>query len=85
MSSGEQGDFTNNEPTSQSSSGSSITLTALISSLPEEERVILILHFVKNLTTAEIATKLGVPERSVKGVLSSGRSRLSAALNFPPT
>lgn len=62
---------------------SSLTLADLISSLPEEERIILVLHFVKNLTTTEIAEKLGVPERSVMTVLAMGRSRLSAAFNFP--
>ena len=61
----------------------SLTLVDLISSLPEEERIILVLHFVKNLSTAQIAEKLGVPERSVIAVLTSGRSRLSAAFDFP--
>jgi RNA polymerase sigma factor (sigma-70 family) len=61
----------------------SLTLVDLISSLPEEERIILVLHFVKNLSTAQIAEKLGVPERSVIAVLISGRSRLSAAFDFP--
>lgn len=63
---------------------SALTLADLIASLPEEERIILILHFVKNLTTIQIAEKLGVPERSVVAVLSSGRARLSEAFNFPP-
>lgn len=62
---------------------SSLTLVDLISSLPEEERIVLVLHFVKNFSTAQIAEKLGVPERSVIAVLASGRSRLSAAFNFP--
>jgi RNA polymerase sigma factor (sigma-70 family) len=61
-----------------------LTLADLIASLPEEERIILILHFVKNQSTTQIAQKLGVPERSVMAVLSSGRSRLSQAFNFPP-
>ncbi|NDE71901.1 MAG: sigma-70 family RNA polymerase sigma factor [Actinobacteria bacterium] len=60
-----------------------LTLVDLIASLPEEERIILVLHFVKNLSTNQIAEKLGVPERSVIAVLASGRSRLSAAFNFP--
>ena len=62
----------------------SLTLVDLIASLPEEERIILVLHFVKNLSTSQIAEKLGVPERSVVAVLTSGRVRLSAAFNFPP-
>ncbi|MEY3107732.1 MAG: hypothetical protein RL730_83 [Actinomycetota bacterium] len=59
------------------------TLAQLIAALPEEERVILMLYFVKNLTIAEIAAKIGVPERSVRTVLESGRSRLRSTLDFP--
>jgi RNA polymerase sigma factor (sigma-70 family) len=59
------------------------TLAQLIAALPEEERIILMLYFVKNLSTAEIATKIGVPERSVRTVLESGRSRLRSTLDFP--
>ncbi|MFM7542047.1 MAG: RNA polymerase sigma factor [Actinomycetales bacterium] len=59
------------------------TLAQLIAALPEEERVVLLLYFVKNLSTAEIATKIGVPERSVRTVLESGRSRLRSSLDFP--
>jgi RNA polymerase sigma factor (sigma-70 family) len=55
----------------------------LIAALPEEERVILMLYFVKNLSIAEIAAKIGVPERSVRTVLESGRSRLRSTLDFP--
>jgi RNA polymerase sigma factor (sigma-70 family) len=59
------------------------TLAELIASLPEEERVILMLHFVKNLSVREIASKIGVPERSVSTVLASGRARLRSTLDFP--
>jgi len=59
------------------------TLAQLIAALPEEERVILMLYFVKNLSIAEIAAKIGVPERSVRTVLESGRSRLRSTLDFP--
>lgn len=62
-------------------------LAALIASLPEEERVVLTLHYVKDKSATEIAQLLGVPTRAVEGVLASGRARLSAALGlrFPPT
>jgi DNA-directed RNA polymerase specialized sigma24 family protein len=43
----------------------------------------LTLYFVKRISTSEIATKLGVPERAVSAVLSSGRARMSAIFNFP--
>ena len=59
------------------------TLAELIEALPEEERIVLTLHFMRRLSTAQIATKIGVPENAVIAVLSSGRARLSSALNFP--
>ena len=59
------------------------TLSELIATLPEEERVILTLHFLRQLPVAEISGKLGVPERAVNAVLASGRARLHAALNLP--
>jgi RNA polymerase sigma factor (sigma-70 family) len=60
-----------------------LTLRDFLDSLPEEERVVLTLYFVKRISTSEIATKLGVPERAVSAVLSSGRARMSAIFNFP--
>jgi RNA polymerase sigma factor (sigma-70 family) len=59
------------------------TLAQLIADLPEEERIVMMLFFVKNLSTAEIATRIGVPERSVRTVLASGRARLRSTLDFP--
>ena len=44
--------------------------------------MILTLHFLRQLTVAEISGTLGVPERAVNAVLSSGRARLRAALNL---
>ncbi|NCW46859.1 MAG: sigma-70 family RNA polymerase sigma factor [Actinobacteria bacterium] len=46
------------------------TVIELIASLPVEERIILLLYFGQNLSTAEIAIKIGVPERSVSAVLA---------------
>jgi len=60
-----------------------LTLSEFIDSLPEEERVVLTLYFVKRCTVAEIASVLGVPERAISAVLSSGRARMSAVFNFP--
>jgi RNA polymerase sigma factor (sigma-70 family) len=61
------------------------TLAELIESLPEEERIVLLLYFAKNLSVADIATKIGVPERSVAAVLASGRARLRSSFDFPST
>ena len=56
-------------------------ITQLLSSLPEEERIILTMHYIKGLTNNEIAEILGVPERAVESVITSGKSRLLSALN----
>jgi DNA-directed RNA polymerase specialized sigma24 family protein len=52
------------------------TIAELIATLPEEERLILTLHLVNMISVTEIADKLGVPERAVISVITSGRSRL---------
>jgi RNA polymerase sigma factor (sigma-70 family) len=59
------------------------TLAELIDSLPEEERVVLTLHYMRQLSVTEIAGRIGVPERAVSAVLASARARLSSAFNFP--
>jgi RNA polymerase sigma factor (sigma-70 family) len=58
------------------------TLSELIATLPEEERVVLTLHYLRQLSIAEIAGAIGVPERSINAVLASGRTKLSSALNI---
>ena len=63
------------------SDGSGKTIAELISTLPEEERLILTLHLVNMISTAEIAEKLGVPERAVVSVITTGRSRLIALIS----
>ncbi len=59
------------------------TLAEFIAALPEEERIVLTLHFLRQNSIADIAAKIGVPERAVRAVLASGRARLSSAFNFP--
>ena len=56
-------------------------LSELLSSLPEEERFILTMHCIRSMTAKEIAETLGVPERAVQSVITSGKSRLLSALN----
>jgi len=58
------------------------TLAQVLASLPEEERIILTLHYLKSMSAEEIATLLKVPQRSVDGVISSGKARLSAVLGL---
>ena len=58
------------------------TLAEFLSSLPEEERIILTMYYVKSLSAQEIAASLGVPERSVTTVIIAGRARLTVGLNL---
>jgi len=60
------------------------SLAEVIASLPEEERVVLSLHYVKGMATAEIAQTLGVPQKAVSTVMEQGKKRLFQALDFPP-
>jgi RNA polymerase sigma factor (sigma-70 family) len=58
------------------------TLAQVLESLPQEERIILTMHYLRSMSAQEIATMLKVPERSVVGVISSGKARLSAILEL---
>ena len=58
------------------------TLAEFLAGLPEEERIILTLHYVKSLSVQEIAAMLRVPERCVTAVIISGRTRLTLGLNL---
>jgi RNA polymerase sigma factor (sigma-70 family) len=58
------------------------TLADALASLPEEERIILTLHYLKSMSAAEIASLLGVPERSVVAIINQGKARLSALLGL---
>ena len=41
-------------------------LSELLASLPEEERFILTMHYIRSMSAKEIAETLGVPERAVR-------------------
>jgi DNA-directed RNA polymerase specialized sigma24 family protein len=56
------------------------TLAEVLNELPEEERVILTMHLLRGLAASDIANFIGVPERAVISLISSGKSRLSALL-----
>ena len=56
------------------------SIAEILESLPEEERLILTMHYVYQITAAEIAGKLGVSERAVLSVISTGRSRLISSI-----
>ena len=58
------------------------TVAEVLKELPEEERIILTMHYLKSMSAADIASLLGVPERSVDAIIRQGKSRLSAILGI---
>ena len=58
------------------------TLSEVLAALPDEERIILVMHYLRSMPPSEIAQKLGVPERSVTAVIASGKARLSKVLGI---
>lgn len=58
------------------------SLSDALASLPEEERIILIMHCVRSISAGEIAAILGVPVRSVEAIIGLGKARLSAILGI---
>lgn len=58
------------------------TIAELLASLPEEERIILTLHYLRGRSPADIATLLAVPERAVLVVIETGKRRISAHLGL---
>ena len=65
-----------------SSSSTPLTLAQVLASLPEEERIILTLHYLRSKSSADIATLLSVPERAVIAVIESGKVRLKGELGL---
>ena len=57
-------------------------IAELLSSLPEEERIILSLHYLRAKSADEIAQLLSVPERSVSAVIESGKRRITSHLGL---
>jgi len=58
------------------------TLAEVLGELPDEERIILTMHLLRGLAAPEIAHLIGVPERAVLSLISSGKSRLSSLLGL---
>jgi DNA-directed RNA polymerase specialized sigma24 family protein len=58
------------------------TIADLIASLPEEERIILTLHYLRGKDASEIAALLSVPEKSVLVVISLGKNRITSQLGL---
>lgn len=58
------------------------TIAELIASLPEEERIILSLHYLAGKSVREIAAILSVPDKAVMTVIESGKVRLTSQLGL---
>ena len=58
------------------------TLAEVLEALPEEERIILTLSYLRGMTAGQIANLLHVPEKSVEAVIASGKARLTAQLGL---
>jgi RNA polymerase sigma factor (sigma-70 family) len=59
-----------------------LSLADALAKLPEEERIILTLHYLRSMPSDEIAKLLGVPEKSVIAVMASGKGRITALLGL---
>jgi DNA-directed RNA polymerase specialized sigma24 family protein len=58
------------------------TLAEVLASLPEEERFILNMHYLRSMSSDEIAELLSVPVRAVDAVITAGKARLSGLLGL---
>jgi RNA polymerase sigma factor (sigma-70 family) len=58
------------------------TVRELIASLPEEERIILTLHFLAGKSVDQIADLLKVPEKSVRTLIESGKERITLLMGL---
>ncbi len=56
------------------------TLAQLLDSLPEEQRIILVAHYLRGKSAAGIAATLGVPQKSVENIIAIGKAELLKAL-----
>ena len=59
-----------------------VTLAEVLASLPDEERFILTMHYLRQMSPEQIAQILTVPEQAVISVISSGKARLSHVLGL---
>jgi DNA-directed RNA polymerase specialized sigma24 family protein len=59
-----------------------LSLADALAQLPEEERIILTLHYLRSMPSDEIAKLLGAPEKSVIAVMASGKGRITALLGL---
>ena len=58
-----------------------VAIVAALAELELNERVVVVLHHLADLSTAAIAAELGIPEGTVKSRLSRARGRLAGLLD----
>ncbi|MGA4727552.1 RNA polymerase sigma factor [Micromonospora taraxaci] len=58
-----------------------VALVAALRTLPERQRRVIVLHYIADLPTAEIAASLGVPQGTVLSWLHRGRAKLAEHLS----
>lgn len=59
-------------------------LRAALAALPVQQRTVMALHYLQDLSVADIAGELGIAEGTVKTHLSRGRLRLAAQIDPDP-
>ena len=57
-----------------------VALTSALAQLDDDQRLVVVLHHLADLGTAQIAAELDIPEGTVKSRLARGRSRLADLL-----
>ncbi|RNM16327.1 RNA polymerase sigma factor [Nocardioides pocheonensis] len=61
-----------------------VAIVTALSDLDVDQRIVVVLHHLVDLGTAEIAAELGIPEGTVKSRLARARARLAALLEEEP-
>jgi RNA polymerase sigma-70 factor (ECF subfamily) len=58
-----------------------VAVVRALAGLDPDQRLVVVLHYLADLGTAQIASELGIPEGTVKSRLSRGRERLAPMLD----
>ena len=61
-----------------------VAIVTALAELDVDQRIVVVLHHLVDLGTAEIATELGIPEGTVKSRLARARARLADLLDEEP-
>jgi RNA polymerase sigma factor (sigma-70 family) len=61
-----------------------VAIVAALAELDVDQRIVVVLHHLVDLGTAEVAAELGIPEGTVKSRLARARARLADLLDEEP-